>query len=137
VSSPLVVDRGGDVDRCFVTTGPLATRLALDAVAATPALDRWGLAVQSVFGAPLDLERYRALFARFDRVITVEDGSRHGGLHAFVCALLQDLSLGRVAVRAVSVEGFGPSFRSHEACCAHHGFVPERVRRLALDEASW
>lgn len=119
----------------FLTTGPQATRLALDARRAHPALAGWGILVQSVFGLPPDRAQWRSLLAGVERLVTVEDGNRTGGLWSWACELLAELHLpgrGRPELRSLSVEGFGPSFRSYEACCAFHGFTTERLAEVAL-----
>ena len=112
----------------LIASGPLAARVALDAL---EALDGWGLLIQSCFGAALDRGRYRALLGGARRLVTIEESNRTGGLWSFTCELVAELELAGVEIRSVSAEGFGPSCRTLADCQRFHGLTAEEVARAA------
>lgn len=118
---PLVL--GEDLRRCFWTIGPVSTRLALEA-RKTAAFAGWGVIVQSVLRGPCDLEHLRALLRGTEEIVTIEEDLSPGALHAFVARICRELGLApRLSGR--SIDRWGASFRTLEACLDHFGFRPE------------
>ncbi len=123
---PLV--RGRGLQRCFVTAGPVATRLAWECLD-DPAFTDWGIVAVSSFAPTADLGPWRALLESVRHIVVIEESWAPGVLRPWLDDLLVSLRLSpRRAV--VQPRGWGASFRSLEACRAHFGFTVERVRAL-------
>lgn len=118
---PLVL--GDDLRRCFWTIGPVSTRLALEA-RATPAFAGFGVIVQSVLRGPLDLEHLRALLRGMEEIVTVEEDLAPGALHAFVADVCRRLECAP-RLSGKSIDRWGASFRTLDACLDHFAFRPE------------
>jgi transketolase len=123
--SPLV--RGRSFRSAFVTLGPLATRLAVEAQA-QPDFAGFGLcAVCALDEAPRS--PWRALLAHAQELIAIEETWPPGALVPWLEALLRRLDL-RPRLRALQPRGWGSSFRSLDDCRRHFGFTVEGLRTL-------
>ncbi|MBN1770876.1 MAG: hypothetical protein JXB32_06445, partial [Deltaproteobacteria bacterium] len=118
---PLVL--GDDLRRCFWTIGPVSTRLALQA-RATPAFAGFGVIVQSVLRGPLDLEYLRTRLVRTEEILTIEEDRAPGALNTFVAGVCRRLGLSP-RLSGKSIDRWGASFRTLDACLDHFGFRPE------------
>ena len=107
----------------LVTSGTVATRLALDCLAEQD-FDGWGLVVQSAFGHDVDPGPWQELIGSAP-LLSIEESPRPGVLRPF----LQDLLPG-VRLRSLCVEGWGASFRTLDACRQHFGFTVAAIRGL-------
>jgi transketolase len=120
---PLVL--GDDLRRCFWTIGPVSTRLALDA-RRQPAFADFGLVVQSVLRGPLDLQHLGGLLHETEEIVTIEEDLAPGALHTFVAGVCR--RLGRTPrLSGKSIDRWGASFRTLDACLEHFGFRPDRL----------
>jgi len=127
--APLV--RGGGAARMLVSTGPVATQLALDCLA-QPDFAGWGLVVVSCFDPPTEPEAWRPVLAAAEQLVVLEDSWAPGLLRPWIDALL--LELGLAPRREVlQPAGWGSSFRSLEACLEHFGFTVAGVRAALAD----
>ncbi len=114
---------GDDLRRCFWTIGPVSTRLALEA-RATPGFSDFGVLVQSVLRGPCDLEHLRGLLASTEEIVTIEEDLAPGALHTFVAGVCRSLGLSP-RLSGKSVDRWGASFRTLDACLDHFGFRPD------------
>jgi transketolase len=127
----LAIDRpltmGDDFRRCFITTGTVSTRLALECMQ-TAAFQGFGLFVQGVFHGPIDRDYYRERLSQTELIITIEEDTPPGTLRSFVHDLTQQLGL---TARIVSkcIEGLGASFRTLDDCRNHFGFTVEKLKQ--------
>ncbi len=124
--APLV--QGLGAKQLLVTSGPVATQLALEALR-RPALAGWGLVVVSCFDEPEALDLWRALLGSAVRVLVVEDSWAPGVLRPWLDALLLDLGLAPRR-QVLQPRGWGASFRSLEACLEHFGFTVSAVEGM-------
>ncbi len=133
-NQPLVIDRplviGGDFSRCFMTTGTVSTRLALDCMLTTD-FKGFGLMVQGVFHGPIDRDYYRERLSQTELIITIEEDVAPGTLRSFVYDLTQELGL-RPRIASKCIEGLGASFRTLDACRDHFGFTVEKLKQLLV-----
>jgi transketolase len=121
--APLVQAQGAA--RLLVSSGPVATQLALDALA-RPALAGWGLVVVSCFDPPGELEPWGGLLGAAERALVIEDSWAPGVLRPWLDALLLELGLAPRR-QVLQPRGWGASFRSLEACLGHFGFTVDAV----------
>ncbi len=114
--------------RCFVTTGPIATGLAIDCLAQAD-FSGWGLISPCAFGEPASLEPWRSLFEGKLEVFVIEESWAPGVLRPWLDDLLVRLRLSPVR-GVLQPRGWGASFRSLEACLEHFSFTIAGVRAL-------
>ncbi len=125
---PLLARKGER--RWFVTTGPIATRLALDCLATSDFGD-FGLLVQSSFNVSVDQSFLSETLCRAELVITVEEDLAPGTLFAWTTAQLAELTL-RPRVVDIAPRAMGASFRTLAACRKHFNFTVDAVRARLL-----
>jgi Transketolase len=133
-NQPLSIDRplvmGEDFSRCFITTGTVSTRLALDCMQTTD-FKGFGLMVQGVFRGPLDRDFYRERLSKTELIITIEEDTAPGTLRSFVHDLSSQLGL-KPQIVSKCIEELGASFRTLDACLNHFGFTVEKIKQLPV-----
>jgi transketolase len=129
---PAVIGHG--FRKAFLTSGTVATAVAL-AARAEPEFADFGLVVQCVYNAPLDMSYYRRLLGGIDDIVVLEDNVEAGGLYEFAAGLALRLGV-RPTLRGLSIQETGWSFRTLGECLAHFGFTTSALKKLQPLRAS-